>query len=338
MFMNNDILVCPSCRGGLDREKDAAVCRSCGMSFPVYAGVADFRGVSKEFSPSAREIDVRDALLAAYDSSSFEELLKIRFGGSGECPRDLIEFNLAFELSYESKGAYRCFQRNKLLADSGRSLAGSRLFLDVGCGTGTAVPWIMKGFDAGVGLDYSLVDLIVGRKFLEERGIENITLVCADARCLPFADGLFDFVNATDVIEHIVPGQKDFLREIRRVLVSGGGFYFNSPNRYNIFTPEPHVLVRFVGFMPRSRMDGYVMMMKGVKYGAIRLLSMLELKRVTGDVFGKGFLLTGPFIDMSAPATDFKRRIVKKMPFLLAFVNAFMKPVTTNYQVLAFKP
>ncbi len=332
-----DSLICPRCHGLLSDGKYTLDCHSCKLVFPVYAGVPDFRNSNKNFRTSQQELKTIDLLMSAYESSSFRELIEIRYNASNGIPNSLFEHQKAFELSYEQKGTYRLFQIEKLMEARGMNFSGGDFFLDIGCGSGTAVPWIMKNFKGGVGIDYSIVDLIVGQKFLYENGIMNLKLVCADARSLPLPDGVIDFVNATDVIEHILPGQEQFVSEVKRVLKSGSGFYFNSPNRYNIFTREPHVKVRFVGFIPRSFMNSYVKMMKGVNYSSIRLLSLSELKLIIHGTFGNDFILSGPFIDLKAPALDLKRKVVKRFPFLLDIINKLFLFFVTNYQVIAFK-
>ena len=332
-----DILVCPKCHGSLSDNKDFMECPACEVKYPVYKGVPDFRNVNSDFQPSKQEINIRNALLSAYDKASFEQLIEIRYGLSKGYSEELCEQQKAFELSFEQKGISRSFQINKLLNNNGKTLTNKNIFLDIGCGSGTAVPWIMNGFDSGIGMDYSLVDLIMGSKFLEERNITNLKLACADARKLPLPNDVFGFVNATDVIEHILPGQAEFMKEVKRILKDGGGFYFNSPNRYNLFTPESHVQVRLVGFMPRALMNRYVQMIKGVSYKTIRLLSLTELKFLIRNNFDHNYIMEGPFFDLNAPATDFKRKVIRQFPFLLKLINRLFLFYTTNYNVLVFK-
>ncbi len=337
MNIDSEILVCPKCHGDLSDNTVEYICNTCESGYPVYKGIPDFRNVNLEFKATQQELKIREALLKVYESSTFDELIDIRFRLSEGCTDDLCKQQKTFELSYEQKGNFRAFQINKMIDNNGPFLGNSDCFLDIGCGSGTATHWIMKGFKRGVGLDYSLVDLIVGKKFLEENSIDNLMLVCADARKLPFSKGGFDFVNATDVIEHILPGQDKFLIEVKRVLRNNGGLYFNSPNRYNLFTPESHVKVRFVGFMPRAWMNAYVKMRKGVSYETIRLLSLREVHSLLLNSFGGNYVLEGPFMDFNAPATDFKRKVIKKLPYLLTFLNRMFLSFTTNYHVLVFK-
>ncbi len=52
---------------------------------------------------------------------------------------------------------------------------------------------------------------------------------------LPFADGSFDFVTYTDVIEHHAFSSRRVLREIHRVLVPGGRVILLTPNHASIY-------------------------------------------------------------------------------------------------------
>ncbi len=253
-------------------------------------------------------------------------------------PDHLWQVHLQHELQYARKGRSRRYRIEAVLAQGGKTMPTPQAFLDVGCGTGTALPWLMEGGTYGVGVDISLVDLLIGKKFYEERGIEHIGLACAFAEQLPFRDGTFDVINATDVIEHVIHGQEALVREIYRVLKAGGVGYFNSPNRYNLFGPEPHVRVWFVGFLPRRWMDAYVRRVRGVRYTSVRLLSYGELSRLLATVCGTHYTITGPVLDPHAPATSRKARLVKACPFLLSLVNRLLFYFTTDYQVVISKP
>jgi hypothetical protein len=89
--------------------------------------------------------------------------------------------------------------------------------------------------------------------------------------------------------------------------------------------------------MPRALMNSYVKMTKGVSYKTIRLLSLTELKLLIKNNFGNDYILEGPFFDLNAPATDFKRKAIKQFPFLLKLLNHLFFFNTTNYNVIAFK-
>ncbi|WP_210493072.1 class I SAM-dependent methyltransferase [Patulibacter sp. SYSU D01012] len=109
---------------------------------------------------------------------------------------------------------------------------GDRI-LDVGCGT--------LGLRAQEpGLDVTGVDLV-------DRPTYPGPFVRADAtQRLPFADGAFDLVYSSSVVEHIPPAQRAaFARELLRV---GRGLYVQTP-AYS-FPIEPHALLPVAHWLP----------------------------------------------------------------------------------------
>ena len=88
--------------------------------------------------------------------------------------------------------------------------------LDLGTGTGSNLRMLREeGYQnlTGVDLNPLAVDYCL------EKGFTSV--LAADATSLPFADGQFDVVLATDTIEHVDDDRKA-LQEIHRVLVPGG--------------------------------------------------------------------------------------------------------------------
>jgi ubiquinone/menaquinone biosynthesis C-methylase UbiE/uncharacterized protein YbaR (Trm112 family) len=333
------IYECPACHGAI-KEQDASrlVCEGCAVTYPVYRGVPDFRYCRRGFTRTETEEERLGVILEAFDQVGFEELLRLRYSFSrGKMPEHLWAAHFQHELKYREKGESRRFRIDRVLAQQGKRLVMNRAFLDIGCGSGTSLPWMMQGFEHGVGVDISLVDLLVGKKFYEDHGIDHIGLVCAFAEQLPFRDEAFDLINATDVIEHIIDGQEAFLSQAYRVLKAGGLGYLNSPNRYNLFGPEPHVRVWFVGFVPRRYMDAYVQAVRGVRYMSVRLLSYRELSKLLTKVCDGNVEITGPMLDPMMPATTLKARVVKACPALLSLVNRYLCYVTTDYQVVINK-
>lgn len=71
----------------------------------------------------------------------------------------------------------------------------------------------------------------------------------ADGQALPFRDGTFDFVIATEVIEHVRYPYK-LLREIRRVLKPSGRALLSTPN---VAIPVNRVALALFGLFPDDR-------------------------------------------------------------------------------------
>jgi SAM-dependent methyltransferase len=96
------------------------------------------------------------------------------------------------------------------------ALPGDARILDIGTSTGTNLRMLRElGFVRVEGLDQSEEAV----RWCAEKGYGKVTI--GDVCQLPFGDGEFDLVLATDIIEH-VDDDAAALREIRRVLKSGG--------------------------------------------------------------------------------------------------------------------
>lgn len=203
-------LVCCRCRGGLSAGEGELRCAACGVGFPVEAGVADFaQGVY------------------------FDDF---------EGPEQLSEAALA-GLDHEVSGTRaRVEDYYGPLLDRLRPGGGLRI-LDSGCGNGLSVELLReRGHDAW-GNDLSRLR----RWQWRERRHRN-RLVVADTRRLPFADGFFDAVISSGVLEHVGvdegrdphywvarrPDQRAaraaFLAELLRVTAPGGRLFLDFPN------------------------------------------------------------------------------------------------------------
>jgi ubiquinone/menaquinone biosynthesis C-methylase UbiE len=94
---------------------------------------------------------------------------------------------------------------------------GARLVLDLGCGPGNATVHLRDAVGPGAaGGDFALPMLRRARK--RER---SLSLVCLDAGMLPIRDAALDAVTLHSVL-YLLPDQAAVLREVHRVLRSGG--------------------------------------------------------------------------------------------------------------------
>lgn len=109
-------------------------------------------------------------------------------------------------------------QRRRLFAQliNKLGLSENAKVLDIGTSTGTNLRMLRDlGFVGYEGLDCSEEAI----RWCAEKGLGKVTK--GDICHLPFPDGSFDLVLATDIVEH-VDDDTAALREIRRVLKSGG--------------------------------------------------------------------------------------------------------------------
>jgi len=258
---------CPQCKGGLDYDGARYHCPACLRGYPLRFGIPDFR---------LGEADLEDAgfFAAEAERRSFEELVRLYYRRKRHS-EDLIERRVRGVLALAEKGAENL---DEIAALSGGRLGpGAGAMLEVGCGAGGSLLAARERFARVVGIDIALDWLVMARRRFAELGLD-IPLACAGAEHLPFGSGSFDLILAQDVLEH-VSDQDATLREGARALKPGGVFFLSTPNRFSL-TPEPHVRVWGVGFLPRGWMERYVRLVKGVPYKQIRLLSARDIRRL----------------------------------------------------------
>lgn len=158
-----------------------------------------------------------------------------------------------------------------------KPLLGCEVFLDLGCGPGALLVAAAVEGQQGIGIDLSMVWLVVAQRLITERGGRAI-LAAATAEALPLADNSVSAVVSLDVIEHVAdPGA--YLRVINRVTGPGGYVALSTPNRYSL-TAEPHVGVWGVGWLPRCYQAAYVRWRSNQSYDYCQLLSAGELVRL----------------------------------------------------------
>ena len=109
-----------------------------------------------------------------------------------------------------------------------------RSFLEIGCSWGR---WCLAAAQSGyrpVGIDPSLKGIRAARRVAQQLGIRALYLV-ADGRFLPFRDSAFDQVFSYSVLQHLSKqNTSSVLREIRRVLRTGGSSLIQLPNVFGI--------------------------------------------------------------------------------------------------------
>jgi SAM-dependent methyltransferase len=114
--------------------------------------------------------------------------------------------------------------------------------------------------------------------------------VQADAAAgLPFADGEFDLVYCSSVIEHVPPPRREaFAAEIRRV---GRAWFVQTPARS--FPLEPHALLPFAHWLPVAARRRYWRWGAAGEWEEIALLGRREMQRLFGPALPERF---GPLV------------------------------------------
>jgi len=117
--------------------------------------------------------------------------------------------------------------------------------LDIGCGNG-ALSLTLSG---GAGFDVVAMDVVEARVSLvraknasrKSAAATRLRIVRANAESLPFRDGCFDVVAATEVLEHLDQPAR-MLSEASRVLRPAGQFFMTTPNAQAL----PYRILRFL--------------------------------------------------------------------------------------------
>jgi ubiquinone/menaquinone biosynthesis C-methylase UbiE len=137
----------------------------------------------------------------------------------------------------------------------------NRDVLDLCCGTGSYLVPLLDRFKHPVGLDFSRPMLRACATRLRERGTAT-ELLLGDATSLPLADASFDFVFSYASL-YYVPDVARVIKEIARVLRSGGHAVLELGNQYSLNTVVTNVQHRTRGWaksfhIPATRMRAYL--------------------------------------------------------------------------------
>jgi len=114
----------------------------------------------------------------------------------------------------------------------GEELGRVERYLDIGCGTGTAVVnlSLTDRIEEAHGSDISVGMLRTCRKNAQKAHTRAI-LTQSDAQSLPYRDESFDFITCHAILHH-VPHPEQVLREVHRLLKPGGRALIFEPTRY----------------------------------------------------------------------------------------------------------
>lgn len=123
--------------------------------------------------------------------------------------------------------------------------------LDAGCGTGHSSITFAQACACLIGIDIDNIALKIAQYRARAEGVEA-DFQKGDITCLQFRDNSFNVVLCHQVLEHLAPEEQVVaLKEMWRVLASGGILFIQTPNRW--FPIDVHdSLLPFVHWLPES--------------------------------------------------------------------------------------
>lgn len=265
--------VCPICKGELEVMDRAYRCRPCDRAYPVEVGIPDFRIFDDPYIEQEEDREKAKRIAAEFANCDFEGLIEFYWSITPHNHPELVRRYVRHALTAVERGRQSLEKIEAMV--SHRISGDNKRCLEIGCGTGGFLVASKERFGHVVGIDIAFRWLVVARKRLQEAGL-SCQLVCCCAEALPFREAEFDLSVAGDVIEHTLT-QREMIAEQYRVLRPNGVFFAATPNRLSL-TPEPHVRLWGVGWMPRALQLKYVPWRKGIPYHHIKLVSRFELQ------------------------------------------------------------
>lgn len=196
-------------------------------------------------------------------------------------------------------------------------------FLEVGCSTGININYFGDYAKMCIGIDIDHQAL----QFARSHAKQNVHYLSGDGMHLPFKDEFFDVIICNHVYEH-VPDSTALMKEIYRVLKSGGFCYFAAGNKYSLI--EGHYHLPFLSWLPRPLANSYLRLTrKGSTYYE-KHLSYRNLKKLV-----EKFALTDYTIKILDEPDRFGAEdlinsdsIIRKIP---APVFGLLKPLIPTY-------
>lgn len=284
-----------------------ASCLACQQNYPLLNislcskedGTGEINGPSiidmrQPNTVSKAEADVVEQLLNAYPDVDYGQLIEIYLGcvNTEKVPDHLVQHYKNYKMVAAQRGKQFAEMFLSRL-DSYFPTLSYRTALELGCGSGAGMVALASRYNHVVGLDPDLPNLILAQKLCDESNLTNVQLVCAYGQSIPFAENTFDYVSAQNVLEHVFEPEVVMV-EVARVLQNAGRFVGDSRNRFDLFFPEPHVNLRWVGYLPRAWAAPYVRWRLDTDYHHTYLLSYGNLRAALTKGFDQHWRIVFP--------------------------------------------
>jgi len=255
-----DIYRCPKCRSRLLAKPAAMRCNACGNEYSQIEGYYDFFlpdpvPPKTEYPAALTHLLFSKAKILALPESKASLLLNLAFrrhGFNSKWESDLQSLKETMrkygaserrrvEFMVDDRSAADFIRQKRSTAWKAKNILkfvsrlphGGNKVLHVGCGgeCNEAIPleYQKAGF-VNFGVD-------AVRSYVKEFNAYGEAHL-ANASALPYADGVFDVVNFTDILEHLFDPLRG-LREAARVLKKNGHLILETPNRAYLSRRNP---------------------------------------------------------------------------------------------------
>jgi SAM-dependent methyltransferase len=142
---------------------------------------------------------------------------------------------------------------------------GSAVILDVGCGRGDTVAWLLENGWNAYGVDIASEYILQGRGYFVDRGHGRDRLRIIQSGAAPFPADAFDVVLSNQVLEHVADIEGLAASIARMTRLGGVGLHIFPSRRRPL---EPHMNAPLVHWLPKGRVRARAIRL-AIRLGAV---------------------------------------------------------------------